>query len=178
MVRAHTEDAHGGVYDPDFLGKVTRKGDLVQRLNTLHKSLTTLSQELSDRPKGLKTTAAELVSDKILKHPDKDVRLLAVCCIVDIFRVFAPEAPYADEEMIRVFEVINSQIRSLSTYDITSTTGNKVLYILTSLSVVKSCVVPVILAQSGVQGADEVMISLFDGLISSFRAEHGEEGSC
>ena len=169
-------DEHGGVYDPDYLGKCTRKQDLVSRLNTLHKSLTTLSQEFSDRPSGLKSTAAQLVSDKILKHVDKDVRLLAVCCIVDIFRVFAPEAPYGDEEMIRVFEVINAQIRSLSNYEITSATGSKVLYILTSLATVKSCVVPVIMAQSGVQGAEDVMISLFDALISSFRPEHGEEG--
>ena len=150
-------DEHGGVYDPDYLGKCTRKQDLVSRLNTLHKSLTTLSQEFSDRPSGLKSTAAQLVSDKIL-------------------RVFAPEAPYGDEEMIRVFEVINAQIRSLSNYEISSATGSKVLYILTSLATVKSCVVPVIMAQSGVQGAEEVMISLFDALISSFRPEHGDEG--
>ena len=78
--------------------------------------------------------------------------------------------------MIRVFEVINAQIRSLSNYEISSATGSKVLYILTSLATVKSCVVPVIMAQSGVQGAEEVMISLFDALISSFRPEHGEEG--
>ena len=176
MGRGQREDDHEGVYHPDYLGKVARKGDLVSRLNTLHKSLQSLSQDLSDRPSGLQATAMQLVSEKMLKHQDKDVRLLAVCCIVDIFRVFAPEAPYGDEEMVTVFDVINNQIRSLSNYEITSATGSKVLYILTSLATVKSCVVPVIMAQGGVPGADDVMAGLFDALISSFRADHGEEG--
>jgi len=177
MGRGQREDDHGGVYHPDFLGKVARKGDLVSRLNTLHKSLQSLSQDMSDRPSGLQSTAAQLVSEKMLKHQDKDVRLLAVCCIVDIFRVYAPEAPYGDNEMVTVFEVINNQIRSLSTYEITSATGSKVLYILTSLATVKSCVVPVIMAQAGVPGADDVMAGLFEALISSFRADHGDEGA-
>ena len=114
---------------------------------------------------------------KVLGHSDKDVRLLSACCIVDILRVFAPEAPYCDEEMVRVFEVIISQIRSLSTYDIGSATGSKVVYILDSLATVKSCVVPVIMAQTGVQGAEDLMTSLFDALISVFRPDHAEDGA-
>lgn len=167
-----------GVYEPNFLGRAGRKGDLIVRLNALHKSLNELSQDPNDLPKGLQSTAAQLVSTKILSHSDKDVRLLSACCIVDVLRVFAPEAPFCDEEMVRVFEVIVSQIRSLSTYDIGSATGSKVVYILNSLSTVKSCVVPVIMAQSGVQGADELMTSLFDALISVFRPDHTEDGKC
>lgn len=165
-----------GVYEANFLKRVGRKGDLIVRLNALHTSLNELSQDPNDLPKGLKSTAAQLVSTKVLCHSDKDVRLLSACCIVDILRIFAPEAPYCDEEMVRVFEVIISQIRSLSTYDIGSATGSKVVYILDSLSTVKSCVVPVIMAQTGVPGAEDLMTSLFDALISVFRPDHTEEG--
>lgn len=165
-----------GVYEPNFLGKSGRKGDLINRLNELHKSLIELGQDENDLPKGLQQTAAQLVSTKILGHSDKDVRLLAACCIVDILRVFAPEAPYGDEEMVRVFEVIIAQIRSLSTYDIGSATGSKIVFILNSLATVKSCVVPVIMGQTGVPGAEDLTTSLFDALISVFRPEHTEDG--
>jgi sister chromatid cohesion protein PDS5 len=165
------------VYGPNFLLKAGRKGDLIIRLNALHKSLHELTQDPNDLPSGLQATAAQLVSVKVLGHSDKDVRLLSACCIVDILRVFAPEAPYCDEEMVRVFEVIISQIRSLSTYDIGSATGSKVVYILDSLAIVKSCVVPVIMAQTGVQGAEDLMTSLFDALISVFRPDHAEDGT-
>ena len=37
-------------------------------------------------------------------------------------------------------------------------------------------VVPVILSQSGVKAADELVQSLFSCLISSVRAEHSDEG--
>lgn len=165
-----------GVFEHNFLGRVGRKGDLIIRLNALHKGLNDLSQDPNDLPKELKDIAAQLVSTKMLGHSDKDVRLLSACCIVDILRVFAPEAPFCDEEMVRVFEVIISQIRSLSTYDIGSATGSKVAYILNSLSTVKSCVVPVIMAQTGVQGAEDLIASLFDALITVFRKEHTAEG--
>ena len=165
------------VFDPNYLGRVGRKGDLIIRLNALHKGLNELSQDPNDLPKNLPATAAQLVSTKMLGHSDKDVRLLSACCIVDILRVFAPEAPFCDEEMVRVFDVIISQIRSLSTYDIGSATGSKVAYILNSLSKVKSCVVPVIMAQTGVQGAEDLIVSLFDALISVFRPDHTEEGT-
>lgn len=164
------------VFAADFLGKETRKGHLVTKLNDLHKVLKSLSQDPADRPDGLKRTAAQLISDKILQNPDKDLRLLASCCIVDVFRLFAPEAPYSDEEMVKVFEVIIAQLRGLSMHDPGAGTGNKIMYILTSLATVKTCVVPVILAQSGISGAEELVKGLFDALISSVRPEHGEDG--
>jgi sister-chromatid-cohesion protein PDS5 len=165
-----------GVYEPTFLGRAGRKGDLIIRLNALHKSLNELGQDQNELPKGLQSTATQLVSAKILGHSDKDVRLLSVCCILDVLKAFAPEAPYGDDDLVRIFEVIISQIRSLSTYDIGSTTGKKVAYILESLSTVKSCVIPVILVQTGVPGAEDLMTSLFDALISVFKPEHTEDG--
>jgi sister-chromatid-cohesion protein PDS5 len=165
------------IFDPIALTKLNRKADLINRLNLLHKRLGEVSQDPADRPASLEALSTYLISKKILNHVDKDVRLLACCCLVDILRIYAPDAPFNDSEMVMVFDVMVSQIRSLSTYNSQSATGSKVVYILSSLSTVKSCVVPVILAQSGVPGAEEVVTSLFDALISSFRPEHGEEGA-
>jgi sister-chromatid-cohesion protein PDS5 len=164
------------VFEVSYLQSATRKSDLLTKLNDLHKQLSTLSQEVEELPKGLKQIASHLVSKRIIGHADKDVRLMASCCLVDIFRVYAPEAPFGDEEMVAVFEVIIGQLRSLSTHDIQSTIGQKTFYILSSISNYKSCVVPVILAQSGVSGASDLVTSLFEALVSSIRIEHTEEG--
>ena len=163
------------VFSSTFLKVSSKKGELLSKLNDLHRSLSTLSQDVEELPKGLKLTSAQLVSDKILSHADKDVRLMAACCLVDILRVYAPEAPFGDDEMVSVFEVIIAQLRSLSTHDTTSAKGMKIFYILNSLSTVKSCVVPVILAQNGVPGASDLVVSLFDSLLSSIRPDHLED---
>ena len=49
-----------------------------------------------------KQLALYLASEFFLEHNSKDVRLLVACCIADIFRVFAPEAPFADQDLVKV----------------------------------------------------------------------------
>ena len=164
------------VFSANYLGKETRKAVLLTKLNELHKALKGLSQDPADRPEGLQRTAAQLISNKILGNPDKDLRLMASCCIVDVFRLFAPDSPYSDDENVAVFKVIIAQLRGLSMHDPGAGTGNKIMYILTSLATVKTCVVPVILAQNGIAGAEELVKSLFEALVSSVRPEHGEDG--
>lgn len=46
--------------------------------------------------------AVHLVKDFFLTHDSKDVQLLVACCIADILRVFAPEAPYKEPDQIKV----------------------------------------------------------------------------
>lgn len=46
--------------------------------------------------------ALHLVKDFFLNHDSKDVQLLVGCCIADILRVFAPEAPYKEPDQIKV----------------------------------------------------------------------------
>lgn len=56
--------------------------------------------------------ALHLASDFFLKHPDKDVRLLVACCLADIFRIYAPEAPYTSPDKLKVgkFILLNSML--------------------------------------------------------------------
>ena len=68
--------------------------------------LQNLAHELSDADQEggaakYGSVAASLVSPFILKHRDKDVRAHAACCLADILRIFAPDAPY-DEEQLKV----------------------------------------------------------------------------
>lgn len=163
------------IFKPDYLKNITRKGDLISRLDELHKALSELSQEPDDRPKHINEICSLLVT-KIMKNSDRDVRLLAGCCLVDILRITAPETPLRDNDMVSAFEVIVSLLTGLSNYTTKSGTGSKLFYILNSLATIKSCVVPVILSQSNVPGASEVVVSLFDALISSCRPDHSEDG--
>ena len=160
----------------NFLKERLKRPDLVARLNELHDALGKIDQE--ERPKGLQSTAAQLISDKLLNNADKEIRLLTACCLVDILRIYAPEAPYSDEEMVAVFEILISQLRGIATINLASSSGRLVFYILHSLATVKSCVVPVILKQNGVPFSDALVHSLFDCLLSSLRAEHSDDGKC
>jgi sister chromatid cohesion protein PDS5 len=46
--------------------------------------------------------ATQLAEDCYLTYPSKDVQLLVACCIADIMRIYAPEAPYKDQDQIKV----------------------------------------------------------------------------
>lgn len=46
--------------------------------------------------------ALHLADDFFLQHQSKDVQLLIACCIADVLRVYAPEAPYKDPDQIKV----------------------------------------------------------------------------
>jgi sister-chromatid-cohesion protein PDS5 len=45
--------------------------------------------------------ALHLADDFFLQHPSRDVQLLIACCIADVLRVYAPDAPYTDPEQVK-----------------------------------------------------------------------------
>lgn len=59
--------------------------------------------------------AVHLVKDFFLNHDSKDVQLLVACCIADILRVFAPEAPYKEPDQIKVSCLVVSKV-DVTTY--------------------------------------------------------------
>lgn len=61
-----------------------------------------------------------LVSDQLLRHSDIDVKVSVAACISEITRITAPDAPYNDEQMkvVRnlVFEWMQSQFSTHQIY--------------------------------------------------------------
>lgn len=55
-----------------------------------------------------------VIKPEILKHQDKDVKLLVASCVSEITRVTAPEAPYSDSVMKVACPEFPLQPRSLS----------------------------------------------------------------
>jgi sister-chromatid-cohesion protein PDS5 len=170
-----------------------------------------------DRPEGLAETAEDLVQQAVLSHKDRlvhisrhsadcsspltpplsrDVKLLTSCCLVDVLRVYAPEAPYTPEQLKRVFSLITQQLRGLcACYSIATdlwgpaemspplpsaaneisaddSRSRRIHYILESLANVKSCVILTELAQQGVVGGDEGLVDFFDCLLDGLNDDH------
>lgn len=42
--------------------------------------------------------ADQLAAPGLIKHMDKAVRILTACCIANILRLFAPDAPYSIDQ--------------------------------------------------------------------------------
>ncbi|KAJ9178934.1 hypothetical protein P3X46_010778 [Hevea brasiliensis] len=55
-----------------------------------------------------------LVSDKLLRHSDTDVKVSVAVCISEIIRITAPDAPYDDEKMKEIFHLIVAVFHKLS----------------------------------------------------------------
>ena len=58
--------------------------------------------------------AIQLADDFYLNHQSKDVQLLVACCLADILRIFAPEAPYREPAQIKtIFMFLIRQLGGL-----------------------------------------------------------------
>ncbi|CDO96515.1 unnamed protein product [Kluyveromyces dobzhanskii CBS 2104] len=86
--------------------------DQLERLGELHEELAGLVQgkvELSS----LEKYKNALISKKLLRHKDSGIRALTACCISDIMRLYAPDAPFTESELCDVFRMFLSQFRLL-----------------------------------------------------------------
>lgn len=72
--------------------------ELVKRLDKLSKELTDLEQDWEHK-ESLNKVAKELSSPNILGHKDKGVKAFAACCLVDILKICAPDAPFTPSQL-------------------------------------------------------------------------------
>lgn len=79
-------------------GKAIPVADLLTRLEKLGRELQSLPQEETDR-KTLKGVSQELAHGHLLGHRDKGVRAWTACCLVEIFRLCAPDAPFTQPQL-------------------------------------------------------------------------------
>jgi sister-chromatid-cohesion protein PDS5 len=121
-----------------LVGKGLATDALLKKLKTLQKELTELDQEKVDAS-SLDGIKKDLISPTLLLHKDKGVKAYAACCIADILRLYAPNAPYTPSELQDIFEFFFRQVT-------TNLTGadapyyNEYYNLLESLSGVKTVV--------------------------------------
>lgn len=90
-------------------GKAIPVAELLRRLKTLSEELKSTEQELADR-ETLSPKAQELASGLLLGHKDKGVRAYALLCIVEMFRLLAPNAPYKQGQLKEIFTLFTSHV--------------------------------------------------------------------
>ena len=79
-------------------GKPVPTGELLKRLDALSTELRDMDQEDTDKD-SLRAVAKELAGQHLLGHKDKGVRAFTACCLVDILKICAPNAPFTGSQL-------------------------------------------------------------------------------
>jgi sister-chromatid-cohesion protein PDS5 len=72
--------------------------ELLKRVKQLHLELASIDQDVVVT-ESIDKVAKELISHTLLLHKEKGVRAYLACCLADILRLYAPEAPYTEVEL-------------------------------------------------------------------------------
>ncbi|XP_029129811.1 sister chromatid cohesion protein PDS5 homolog A-B isoform X3 [Cajanus cajan] len=110
----------------------------------LLKQATTCLAELDQSPststlESMKPFFNAIVKPELLKHQDRDIKLLVATCVCEITRITAPEAPYSDAILKDIFQLIVATFSGLS--DINGPSFSRRVVILETLAKYRSCVV-------------------------------------
>ncbi|XP_046415234.1 sister chromatid cohesion protein PDS5 homolog B isoform X3 [Neodiprion pinetum] len=110
--------------------------ELIRRLKTLAHTLQAMGQDEGMYQQYI-PLALHLAEDHFLMHQSKDVQLLIACCIADVLRVYAPEAPYKDADQVKtIFLFLIKQLSGLK--DPKDPAFKRYFYLLENLAYVKS----------------------------------------
>ncbi|KDN48299.1 hypothetical protein RSAG8_02891, partial [Rhizoctonia solani AG-8 WAC10335] len=120
----------------------------------LHSELAAMDQDNVDT-NTLQGVRKELISATILLHKDKGVRALAACCIADLLRLYAPDAPYTAPELKDIFQFFFRQL-STGLRGPDAPYYNEYFYLLESLASIKSIVLV-----CDIPAADELLCTIF-----------------
>ncbi|KAL5322879.1 hypothetical protein ACEPPN_010858 [Leptodophora sp. 'Broadleaf-Isolate-01'] len=152
-------------------GKPIPTGELLRRLDTLTNELRELDQVVIDKDSFSKV-AKELAGQNLLGHKDKGVRAFVGCCLVDMLKICAPDAPFTPTQLKDVFTLfVTSILPALSDPSHAYNAQHK--YVLVSLVEVKS-----IILLCDIQNSDSLILhlfsSFFDMISGSTKASTGE----
>ncbi|KAK6124752.1 hypothetical protein DH2020_041504 [Rehmannia glutinosa] len=103
---------------------------------------------------------------ELLKHQDEEVKLFVAACICEITRITAPDAPYDDDILKDIFQLIVSTFSGLS--DTNDPSFGRRVVILETLARYRSCVVMLDLE------CDDLINEMFNTFVAVARDEHPE----
>lgn len=145
-----------------LVGKGLSTDVLLKKLKNLHTQLAELDQDRVDTA-SLATVRKELTHNTILLHKDRGVKAHAACCLADILRLFAPDAPYTHNELRDIFQFFFRQL-STGLRGSEFPYYNEYFHLLESLSTVKSVVLVCDLPNS-----EELMVEIFKEIFALVR---------
>ncbi|MED6121428.1 hypothetical protein PIB30_030020 [Stylosanthes scabra] len=137
----------------------------------LLKQASTCLAELDQSPsvstlESMKPFFNAIVKPELLKHQDKDVKLLVATCVCEITRITAPEAPYSDDVLKDIFHLIVGTFSGLS--DTNGPSFGRRVVILETLAKYRSCVVMLDLE------CDDLVNDMFNTFFAVARDDHPE----
>ncbi|CAH1267920.1 PDS5B [Branchiostoma lanceolatum] len=151
------------------LSEDLHKDELIRRLKVLAKTFADMDQDQEEDKQRYEPLSLHLASEHFLHHESKDVKLIVGCCIADIFRIYAPEAPYKDPIQLKeIFLFLVKQLRGLE--DINGALFKRYFYLLENLSWVKSFNICFELEDCG-----EIFNQLFETLFSIVHRGHSNK---
>ncbi|GJR13972.1 sister chromatid cohesion protein PDS5-like protein isoform X1 [Tanacetum coccineum] len=125
-----------------------------------------LLYEVDQSPKismlhALKPSMKALIHEDLLRHSDVDVNVAVASCMCEIVRITAPDAPYDDDQMRAVFQLIVSSFEGLA--DQSNRSYNKRLSVLENVCKTKAFVIMLDIE------CDVVIVKMFEHFLRSVR---------
>ena len=105
-----------------------------------------------------------LITEKLLRHAEMDVKVSVVSCIIEITRITAPDAPYKDEQMKEIFQLIVAACENMS--HVSTRSYMKVTSILDTITKVNLCFVMLDLE------CDALVVEMFQSFLKMIRSNH------
>nr|GEV16205.1 sister chromatid cohesion protein PDS5-like isoform X1 [Tanacetum cinerariifolium] len=125
--------------------KLSNPHPLTDELLLLLDQAEKLLHEVDQSPKismlhALKPSMKALIHEDLLRHSDVDVKVAVASCMCEIVRITAPDAPYDDDQMRAVFQLIVSSFEGLAA-DQSNRSYNKRLSVLENVCKTKAFVI-------------------------------------
>ncbi|EIN08867.1 hypothetical protein PUNSTDRAFT_67344 [Punctularia strigosozonata HHB-11173 SS5] len=151
---ANQSSPHKLKFRDKLVGKGLSTDALLKKLKGLQQELKDMDQAHVD-VSSLHVVRKELIHSTIFLHRDQGVKAYAACCLADILRLYAPDAPYTQNELRDIFQFFFQQLEKyLKGQD--SPYYDQYFHLLDSLSTVKSVVLVCDLPE-----ADDLIVTVF-----------------
>lgn len=108
---------------PTVKSQISNK-ELINRLIALHDELS----NIDDSSVNLSNYTTDLVNKKLLSHTSMGVQAYLCCCLSDILRIYAPNAPYSDQQLSDVFKLFSSSFQDYLLKKMTHFTSNMFIF--------------------------------------------------
>ncbi|CAG8655996.1 17009_t:CDS:10, partial [Rhizophagus irregularis] len=90
--------------------------ELLKRLKNLFGEVSVMDQDQVDLD-SLKGVTRDLINANLIGHKDWGVRAYVACCISDLLRLYAPDAPYTVHELKDIFVFFVRQLQNIANKD-------------------------------------------------------------
>ncbi|KAK3188647.1 hypothetical protein Dsin_028208 [Dipteronia sinensis] len=148
-----------------LLSPPSETNELIALLDKLESLLSNVEQAPSEPVRGaLLPPLKALIANEVLRHPDTTVRMSVASCMSEITRITAPDAPYNDDEMREIFQLIVSAFEKLS--DMSGSFYTKAVNCLDIVAKVRTCLVMLDLE------CDALIVEMFRIFLQVIRSDH------